>query len=162
MKKRIILAVALAFSLAIAKGQTADLSLTTTAGETMVNETFQLDWSLGEIMTETYNEENQTLTQGFQQGRYEIISLVENPDFNVDVTVFPNPVTDKIIIKTDWNFRDSYQIELLDINGKALFHHDLTDERETINFTEFSAGTYLLVLRNKNQVFRTFKIIKTQ
>ena len=98
MKKIGILSVILFLS-TVAMSQNADLQLNATAGDNFRNTTYQLDWSIGEVVTETYTAGNRNLTQGFHQSSYEVSSINKVVTENENIKVFPNPTTDLISVE---------------------------------------------------------------
>lgn len=57
----------LMFACLFVHGQTTPLQLISSAGESFKNSNYQLDWSIGELVIETYSGNQNMLTQGFHQ-----------------------------------------------------------------------------------------------
>ncbi|HCX24343.1 MAG TPA: glycoside hydrolase [Cytophagales bacterium] len=74
----------------------------------------------------------------------------------VEILVYPNPATDKVLINTDM---ESYTIELIDINGRLLLR-EYGKENEKVNVSGFSKGMYFLRLSNPKDNFTTRIIIE--
>ena len=74
----------------------------------------------------------------------------------VEILVYPNPATDKVLINTDM---ESYTIELIDINGRLLLR-EYGKENEKVNVSGFSKGMYFLRLSNPIDNFTTRIIIE--
>ena len=72
--------------------------------------------------------------------------------------VYPNPVSDVLRIQLKNNEADAAIIR--DINGKELLQTTLTNELNTVNVKEFSAGVYFITLLNKSTSVKTIKLIK--
>ncbi len=85
------------------------------------------------------------------------IGTIEIKDV-VDVTIYPNPTSDKIYIsKTNTT---EFRGEIIDVNGKRLQQFTLTDLLE-IDFSPYALGHYSIVLMDvKNNQKNTYKIIK--
>lgn len=85
------------------------------------------------------------------------IGTIEIKDV-VDVTIYPNPTSDKIYIsKTNTT---EFRGEVIDANGKRLQQFTLTDLLE-IDFSPYALGHYSIVLMDvKNNQKNTYKIIK--
>lgn len=76
-------------------------------------------------------------------------------DFDtMSVTVFPNPFSDKITIRSK---NLDYKVELVDALGKQLSVQKTIDGN--INTTDLASGIYLLTVVSKNSQ-KTFKLIK--
>ena len=71
----------------IAFSQTASPELVNSAGDSFTNETYQLDWSIGECITATHSEGDYVITQGFHQESYVITAVEDLSDVGVNITV---------------------------------------------------------------------------
>jgi len=127
------------------------------AGDTFHSSNGSLDWTLGEIMTETYIQNGKMFTQGFQQ------TEIKTDDLEKSTVVYPNPVRDSLTVRMGKN--GSYQIEVYNILGNKLIDQNvnLTSSKVSfqIDFRECSPALYILRIFNTKtgQVF-SFKIEK--
>jgi len=81
-----------------------------------------------------------------------------------EVNVFPNPGSGRFNLKINLPPNNEIQIELLDMNGKimALFFEGKASAGENLfNFNKsgLSAGSYFLVIKNKDEIIHNEKII---
>jgi hypothetical protein len=76
------------------------------------------------------------------------------------LTVYPNPVSDKVNFKANANFQLE-NAQLISINGKIVNSKfkSLGENVFEINTSELSNGTYLLIIKASNNFF-TKKIVK--
>ncbi len=119
-----------------------------------------LSWTLGEPVIETTTGSNAILTQGFQQNSYTFVSVYEKPERNFDISVYPNPTTEFVNVKTNAVEQDLL-IQLYDIQGKLLKEIIMKDNTKQINLSKYSSSNYLLKISNKNgELIRSWKIIK--
>jgi len=161
MEKVLLLLMGL-FLTQTALGQITQSQLLSTAGNTYVNANIQLDWSIGECITQTYNSGSYMMTQGFQQGNFNV-SGIEDLRTDLDIVVFPNPTQKTIIIK--WKDYDTYaqcqnQVEIIDISGKIMLSKKLFSSELALDLSGFIPGVYILSIRQDNQLTKSFKIIK--
>lgn len=112
-----------------------------------------ISWTLGEISTETYSITSNYITQGFQQPKLSIASLVPTIDLHSEIAVYPNPVSSNLIV----NFRnpglEKANVEIFDVQGKKLLSEKLnnTVNMETnYSFENYQAGIYLLTISNES------------
>ena len=137
------------FVIAFSNGQSLSPSVIGSTGEQFASASGSLEWTLGEIMTETYRQSIGYFTQGFHQPTtIKITGLEEAQEKNI--FVYPNPVRDVLYVKTTEN--GDYLIELFDMQGwKAVNNNSSvgtgTDIHQ-INLTDFSAAMYLLRIVN--------------
>lgn len=140
--------------------QTQNPELVSSGGDSFKNSTYQLDWSVGEGITETLSGGNNILTQGFHQSSYEITAIYEIPNVEMNVLIYPNPTSDFISLKVESSKVESMQYTITDLSGKVLATEKLHSTLQTLNFTNYSAGTYLISISQNNQLIKSFQIIK--
>jgi len=164
--KILILAILILISV-IVKGQvvtqvsTPSLQLLGSAGGTYYNTSYQLDWSIGEILTETYTGSQNSLTQGFHQSNFTITAIAQMKDSPYEITAFPNPTTDYVILKIESEKFIDMNYLLTDITGKVLQESKVGNNTQLINLTGLASGVYFLAAQTKKKTVKTFKIIKS-
>ena len=146
----------------------AILSLFTTRGFTqqvissgggyIEDSVYHYSWTLGETITGTITDGTYTLTQGFHQPNLKITG-VEVLNENLFVEAYPNPTSDFLYIKSPGI--DNLKAELYSLEGKLLQILDLNTDIFSMDFTGFASGTYILNVKQNEQVIRSFKVIKT-
>jgi hypothetical protein len=94
-----------------------------TCGDFFSNASGQLQWTLGETITETYSSANNTITQGFHQPNYGIPTSIESP--NVLIPIFyPNPFSYMFFIQFGQEQKNLvYDFSIYDSNGKKYFRN---------------------------------------
>jgi len=112
------------------------------------------NFTIGEVVTSSLSNSNSTLTQGFHQPYFGIVSIVEYTD--IGINVFPNPTQGfvQIVPQEDINAR----VLLFDSRGRVLINQAITGE-STIDLTSFRQGEYSIIIRNQDQVIKTVKIL---
>lgn len=160
MKKICLLIIGI-FLMNLAFSQTASPELISSSGNSFNNATYQLDWSIGECITATHTAGDYVITQGFHHDSY-IITLVEDLATDINITVYPNPTTDLITIKTENSrFEEGKgEVFLININGKVLLQEKINETEKQLNFSVYTSGVYFLTVKQENQVIKNFKIIK--
>lgn len=149
------------FSLLRLNAQTNSPEIITTAGDSFKASNAQIDWTLGEISTNTVSKNGTTLTQGFQQGDYNIHILVIKETENYKISVFPNPAIDFVTLKTvDFEFNKNANIQIIDLQGRKIFETLFSNNAQTLNLSHFVAGEYILRILDSNSIIGEFKIIK--
>ncbi len=143
--------------------QNIERELVSSSGGCFNNEYYQIDWSIGENLTEMYSNEYYVLTQGFQQGGYNI-SLIHEIDKEINISVFPNPVTNYITVDLEGVNRifnkEIIQLEILDSKGNILKRINVdTIEKYQVHFN-FSSGIYFMKVLINEKVIKKFKLIK--
>lgn len=141
--------------------QSISPEVTASAGDHFTGTNVQLSWTIGELMVETYDNDQIQLTQGFHQPNL-IITAIEDLEIHFQVRVFPNPTAE--FINLEWTEAiDGYVLLLIDTNGKQLLQQKVTNQgrTEVIPFTDYSTGSYFLQLSTpEGKTIKTFKILK--
>ena len=123
----------------------------------------QLNWTLGEVMVDTYSNGSNILTQGFHQTNL-TITTVEDPNLlDLHVNVYPNPSSDRIIIEVSKSDKNLL-LELYDMSGKLVLTETIPAEvnRKELNLSALATSYYLLkMFSNNGEIISTYKIQKT-
>lgn len=81
------------------------------------------------------------------------LSVKNNPMLDKQITLYPNPTSDKINVQTDLDIAEVY---LLDLQGKQL----QTSNLKEVDLSKLSSGIYLVKVKLKNNEIWTNKVIK--
>ncbi len=129
------------------------------SGETLVQQNYNLCFSLGEIAIETFSQQDIILTQGFHQENYQITSISEKPE-TYEINLYPNPTQELLYVNC--NIQESVNLKLKDTRGSiiALFSKVLGSEMQTLDLSPLPAGTYFLEIEFKNQNYQNYQIQK--
>jgi hypothetical protein len=132
----------------------------TTTGGYYVNSAGSLSWTMGEPISETVSDTKNTLTEGFQQGSYSLVSVVdESAQPTINISVYPNPVTSLLNIKSDSG--DPFRAEVIDLMGNIIYELAFENGQGQINISNLSDAMYLLGIFDKNgNRIKVFKIQK--
>lgn len=120
-----------------------------------------VSYSVGQVVYTINTGATGSVAQGVQQP-YEIsVEIgIENTEINLSVYAYPNPTSNYLQLRVEYeNFKDiSYQ--LYDINGKLLQTKELVSTETQIDISSYAATTYFVKVTQGNEVLKTFKIIK--
>lgn len=144
-------------------GQSISSQVIASTGDYSESSDYSISWTLGEIAIETLESSAYILTQGFHQGYFEITS-VDNPlEKNVEIKVYPNPATDYIFVSLESDEVRSAMIELYDLDGRIVLKEnwDSPEGPYPIDLSGLTSAQYLLkILTRTGKPLQTFKIIK--
>jgi hypothetical protein len=162
MKKNALFVILIFFVNLANFAQNSNLQILTTAGDSFIKSDYQLDWTIGELQTETYEGTAITITQGFQQADYKkTATKIENTDINpIYISVFPNPTTDYALINIENIELNGFKLCVTDILGKTLFNSDLTSNCTQINLTNYNEGVYMVVIKQNKKIVKILKTIR--
>jgi hypothetical protein len=116
-------------------------------------------FTVGEIFISEADNASVHLSEGFVGPDLEHWLQIENYGDMAGVNVFPNPVRKYLTIRiiTDGD----YEVYLFDMHGKNYYSGDFTGTEMRLDVSDFSPGTYLVVLIDrKNRQRSVLKWLK--
>lgn len=145
--------------LASADAQQLSPQVIASAGDYFEQNNGSLSWTLGEIEIETINDANNTLTQGFQQSNFNVVS-VRNLNNIIEFIAFPNPTNDFVTIRALQT--GEVLMELFDLQGRIILTRHFVGQNDfQINMNDLATGLYMIKLTTlSNALNKTFKIQK--
>ncbi|OFX86896.1 MAG: hypothetical protein A2W99_04050 [Bacteroidetes bacterium GWF2_33_16] len=161
--KKLLLSFLFGLFVVFAFSQSISSSVVATAGGYSEAGGLSLSWTLGELATETFTTTNLILTQGFQQGYFEITSIDEPLSKSIDLKVYPNPAIDFINILIEDIDVKLVRIELYNLEGKLISNEQWENTGTPYQFqlSSFSSSQYILrIVDDKNNRVKSFKIVK--
>lgn len=154
--KKLLLLSSFAFTLNFVNAQSLSHQTTNSAGGTVKISTFNIDYSVGETITETINGNSNILTQGFIQPEVKIqtgLSFFKSEE-GCQFSIFPNPTIEYL----EYNSKevDEASFEIYSMTGELVGKYRSINK--TINVSSLSKGTYLikLICGNSNNTFQKF------
>ena len=153
MKKLLLILFCLPF---IGFGQILSPSVVSSSGASYSNGGVIMDFTLGEIVIETFSNNANILTQGFHQGDLKVTTAVVNLD--IKTKIYPNPTTNFLIIELEENV--NAELLVYDINGKIVIKDKLNEEKKKqLDFSFLNQGNYLLHINiaDKQSVYQINK-----
>ena len=151
--KKLITLLALSSTLA-----TTAQEIVATQGDSYSNTSMQINFTIGEIIINTESDGVNTLTQGFHQTNWNFVGL-ENHTPEYEATIFPNPTSDILNIRTSTFENVTYT--LYDAQGKLILQDKLSSEQTPIKVSQLAPGNYSITLTNEIQNLKTFKLVKS-
>jgi hypothetical protein len=132
-----------------------------TAGSHDQSDSTTLSWTIGETVVKSFSNSNTLLTQGFHQGNLEVATFIEpSNDWEVKAEAYPNPVQNRMTVKTKNPNEIPLHIELYNMKGQLLQQKAIHSTATPLNFSQIEPGEYILQLRSKDKMIQSFKIIK--
>lgn len=130
----------------------------TTAGESMTNNTVQVNWTIGEPITEVSTNGKTTVTPGLNQPLLTIETSVENIKNKIGISIFPNPTSQFINIKYDGLL--PAKIKILSINGTVLSIKELKAHTMQLDFSKNENGIYVIEIIDNSAKSNIYRIVK--
>ena len=129
-----------------------------TQGDSYSNASGNIDFTIGEVIIATGTDGTNDITQGFHQTNWNFLG-VDDHGQNYEATIFPNPTSDLLNIRTSTFENVTYT--LYDAQGKLVMQDILSAEQTPIQVSQLAPGAYSLTLNNDTQNLKTFKLVKT-
>lgn len=150
-------------SMSMTHAQSLSQVVVASSGVTISGASNTLSFTAGEaVIGDIANGES--LGQGFWLGAIEGVVLSnEDFTFEVNATVYPNPVTEYLNLSFKDMAGEDFEIMLYDNLGRQVFQKELTSSSstETLSFNHYSSGLYILnIIQRATNKSKTFKIIK--
>ena len=115
----------------------------TTGNTTVFADGSSLSWTIGEPLTESLQNGDVVITQGFHQPLIREVTSVVAPDFGYAMTLAPNPATEDIQILSEYT--EPLDFQLMGIDGR-LIHQGSILPGKSIPIADLTAGHYLMRL----------------
>jgi len=135
---------------------------TLSTGSDIENNSGSVSFSIGQVMYHVQENDTSFLIQGVQQP-YDILEIIsmEPPNGELEISVYPNPVNERLVIATNI-IPENLLAELFDDNGRLVTFQTLTDLENILDTSQLASTIYLLRITLNNELFKTYKIIKHQ
>ena len=129
------------------------------AEDSYTSNTLNVDWTLGEIMTETFEYAGTlVLTQGFHQPSLSTTSIGDPVASLGIIKVYPNPTSSSISIEREKP--GELQLQLLDMRGSILRKQTFNGTQSELDLSDLPNGIYVLRMSDREQASQSLRIIK--
>jgi hypothetical protein len=155
MKKKLLVGVAF-----LAVYSVSGQEVIATQGDSYSNGNGSIDYTIGEVVTDTGTDGSNDLTQGFHQTNWRFASLEDHaPEY--EATIFPNPTSE--ILNISASSYEGVTYMLFNAEGKLVEQNILSGSTTKIQVSSLATGSYSILLKDSNNQFlKTFKLIKNQ
>ena len=130
-------------------------------GDNAIGDGGSVSYSVGQIVYTSEEGSAGSLLQGVQQS-YEILIVtgMENTKINFEISAFPNPTTNHLVLTINDIDFSNLIFQLFDLNGKFLIEKKIIDSRTIIDLSKYSSGIYFVKIQKRSLILKNFKIIK--
>lgn len=132
---------------------------TVTAGGEASGSGGSISYTIGETNNSSATGIDGNINQGMQQP-YEIFTISISAKFNANVSLFPNPTSDYVVISVEGTNADNLRYELFDMNGKLLQSAKMSSNETSILMREYASASYFVKIYNNENESKNFKINK--
>ena len=142
------------------KSQQITLAVVCSGGETFNASSLSLDFTIGEITTESLSAGSFLLTQGFIQSDESSTGFEENSINEKHLKYYPNPAYEKIYVFYSDKENQPFKVLVNDISGKCILSLDFNTNPLLILLDKLNPGFYTLSLLFDNHQTINKKFIK--
>ena len=130
------------------------------SGATFENGNNKLSYTAGEVLVGAMTSEDGSYQLG--NGYYPSLDLstlnTETPELQLQVKVFPNPVTEAIYITHPTE--QFFEVKITEVSGKQILQ-TVHQKQQPLNVQTLTTGTYFITVTTKeSKQTNTYKIIK--
>ena len=150
----------------LVRGQQIQNELISNGGGSSTNGA-QIDWSVGEPVSETKSFGTNSITQGFHQS-YFVVTLVEEHESTptMGVRLYPNPTTQYTYLEFDFTLHPYTPIpeikyEIRNLEGKVLSEERINGVNKVeLDLSQFATAIYFIHLYQGDALFNVYKVQK--
>ena len=145
------------FQNAVLPGQSLVMEVVAASGDTHLSSSeTSLEWTLGEVVS-TRLENDAVLTQGFQQSFDVVTHVFNDPEFDLQIRMYPNPTTTNLTIESNQNAL--LRVEIRDLFGRRILVQKISSQKEQLKLPKIPTGTYMLSVYRKSGLSHVFKLV---
>lgn len=149
-----IITVLFTFPLTALFCQSKNLETINSSGTTLSTQNGSISYSLGQLSSETLENQDVVFSQGYQQSTISVVSfLTEQQQENLSLSIYPNPTSEALTISSS---NEKFDFEILDINGKVIYQSKKSALTHKVNVSEYANGNYIILINSQ----QTYQIIK--
>ncbi len=129
--------------------------------------TLQLQYNIGELMSDSYTGAQNMMTNGFVQPEPSLSVSVGTVINSGNCVLYPNPVSGNLFVLLELQDYSDVTSEVFDVLGKKQLTEMISNNNKgkytgELNFEKLSSGIYFVrIISAKNQFNRTFKVSKS-
>lgn len=120
----------------------------------------EMSYSIGQVVYSANSSSSGSINQGVQQPYDISTSSTKEEVENIKLSVFPNPTNDKLKLNIEKVDFLGYSYELYSVQGKIIKKEDINSTLIEIPMHNLDASTYILKVRSKDAVVKTFRVVK--
>ena len=118
-------------------------------------------FSVGQMVYSTHTGEQGSVVEGVQQAfEISVLGVEEFENINASLRVYPNPVSEYLVLEVKELDLDNLNFQLFDIRGRLLQSKKIINDQTTISMSGLGTAVYFVKVIQDNKEVKTFKVIK--
>jgi hypothetical protein len=145
----------------LAIGQNIERDVVSANGDMQVSNNVEVSWTIGEVVVESYFQEDVNIVSGYQQPEVDSLEFVIEK-LEKSVLIFPNPFFNYFFISFNERLDKEIQLHLLSNTGQNVKRLNLKKGMKVYKFEgeDMESGAYELLFLSGNEVVSVQKILK--
>ncbi len=132
------------------------------AGGNAASESGSLSYSIGQVFVAQFGNESGEVIEGIQYA-YSVEEIEEPLGLGeLLLNIYPNPVTDKLVLDIDHEKDVQYDLKLTTLRGDHILQKKIEFSRTELDLGNLTIGTYVLTIYNRQGSVKSFKIVKQE
>jgi hypothetical protein len=117
-----------------------------------------ITYSIGQVDYSNAESVNNNFNEGVQQP-FDVTPLNDLNELELEVNIYPNPSSDKAIVKISNANGLDLSLQLFDAGGKLISEQGINSEETVLSLTDLAAGAYTIQITDtiKSQNFKLIK-----
>ena len=142
-------------------GQSVERDVISSNGDTQVSNNVEVSWTIGEVVIESYFQEDVNIVSGYQQPDVDSLEFVIEK-LEKSVLIVPNPFFNYFFISFNERLDKDIQLHLLSNTGQNIKRINLKKGMKVykIEGEALESGAYELLFLSGNEVISVQKILK--
>ena len=132
---------------------------TVSAGGDAEGSNGSVSFTVGQVVYTSAEGSNGSINQGVQQPYdLDIITGIEQNE--IELTLYPNPTLGQFNLSIADARTSEYSIQLFDAAGRLLLNKKQLLELNSISLESYATGTYVLSVFKKDELIKSFRIVR--
>jgi hypothetical protein len=120
----------------------------------------KVSYTVGQSFTLHATGTNGSTVNGIQQP-FSIYTLGVTNNFDqVEISIYPNPVSNVLVLKMEFEKLEKMNYTLCNANGSLIYNKQITENETLIDLSDLQAAPYILHVMKSGKDVKSFKIVK--
>jgi hypothetical protein len=156
MKTKSLLILSIAFCATI---QIQAQNNTVSAGADAEGFNGSISYSIGQVVYTSATGINGSINQGVQQPYdYDVITGIEHTE--IELNLYPNPTLGQVNLSIADSRTQEYSLSLYDATGRLIMQNSQLNDLNSFSMESYDAGAYTLSVYKKDELIKSFRIIR--
>ena len=132
---------------------------TVSAGADAEGSNGSVSYSIGQVVYTSATGINGSINQGVQQPYdYDVITGIEHTE--IELNLYPNPTLGQVNLTIADSRTQEYSLSLFDATGRLIMQNSQLNGLNIISMESYAAGAYTLSVFKKEELVKSFRIIR--